>query len=245
MLKRMAWKREYKSDQERFYDDYLHELQLPDAIQRRLPTTQLRLHQRPFKEIGFASTVWDSSIVLSRALERWARSNEVPAVASALRGHHTVELGAGCGLVGITAAVLGARVTLTDLPCNVALLTRNVEANEAVLHVAPCSLAVRGLDWTAPLPANIVQGADLILATDVFYSGCPVEALIKTVQALATPSTQVVIAVGRNRAKLDDFMDGMMADWCVRAVNKELQLDADYRCDDCDLWILSKKQGLK
>ncbi len=33
-----------------------------------------------------------------------------------MKGRHVVELGSGCGLVGLLLATLGAHVALTDLP---------------------------------------------------------------------------------------------------------------------------------
>ena len=75
---------------------------------------------------GFASTVWDSSIVLSKFLER--RFGAGPA---ALSGRRAVELGAGCGLVSCVLARLGADVTATDMEPNLTLLRDNLRANRA------------------------------------------------------------------------------------------------------------------
>ena len=73
---------------------------------------------------GFASTVWDSSIVLSKYLER--RFGAGPA---ALAGRRAVELGAGCGLVSCVLARLGADITATDMEPNLPLLRDNLRAN--------------------------------------------------------------------------------------------------------------------
>ena len=44
-----------------------------------------------------------------------------------LRGVRAIEIGAGLGVVGLTAALLGANVVLTDLPAVLPGLQRNVE----------------------------------------------------------------------------------------------------------------------
>lgn len=68
------------------------------------------------------STVWDSCVVLAKFLE------EQRDVLN-LKGKRTIELGSGCGLLGIAAAMLGGNVTLTDQENILGLLHRNVEQN--------------------------------------------------------------------------------------------------------------------
>lgn len=51
----------------------------------------ISIKQMPFDADGFASTVWDSSIVMSKYIEKWPEK---------FRGRRCLELGAGCGLVG-------------------------------------------------------------------------------------------------------------------------------------------------
>ncbi|XP_045223523.1 protein N-lysine methyltransferase METTL21A isoform X9 [Macaca nemestrina] len=58
-------------------------------------TIQIR---QDWRHLGVAAVVWDAAIVLSTYLEMGAVE---------LRGRSAVELGAGTGLVGIVAALLG------------------------------------------------------------------------------------------------------------------------------------------
>lgn len=84
----------------------------------------LTIKQRQFGPEGFASTVWDSSIVLSKHLECLGPSR--------LRGKRVVELGAGCGLVSVVCSRLGADCVATDLEDNLPLLEDNCTSNGAL-----------------------------------------------------------------------------------------------------------------
>lgn len=70
------------------------------------------------------AVLWDSGVVLGKFLEHAVESGMM-----VLRGKKVVELGSGCGLVGCIAALLGAEVTLTDLPDRLRLLKKNIETN--------------------------------------------------------------------------------------------------------------------
>ncbi|EOD15269.1 hypothetical protein EMIHUDRAFT_459334 [Emiliania huxleyi CCMP1516] len=227
-LERLAWAREHKSDADRFERDYAHQLTAGSRL------VGLRLQQRPFSALGFASTVWDSSVVLSKAIERWAARGS--AGLAGLPSKAVVELGAGCGLVGLTAAALGAHVTLTDLPENVPLLAANVSANrDAVAPPGkpPQTLQARSLDWTAPLPTDLAASADLIVGTDLLYHGCPVEDLASTLASLARPDAEAWLAVGRNRGGLDAFLAASLG-WSSRLADRATELDPLYQLEDVD-----------
>ena len=68
-----------------------------------------------------APAVWDSSIVLAKFFEKHPQR---------CAGRRCLDLSAGCGLPGLALAKLGAAsVTVTDLGPNLALLSKNSEAN--------------------------------------------------------------------------------------------------------------------
>ncbi|XP_053774988.1 protein N-lysine methyltransferase METTL21A isoform X8 [Desmodus rotundus] len=62
-------------------------------------TVQIR---QDWRQLGVAAVVWDAAVVLSTYLETGAVE---------LRGRSAVELGAGTGLVGIVAALLGVQAS--------------------------------------------------------------------------------------------------------------------------------------
>ena len=63
-------------------------------------------------------------------------ASEEAACAEWLRGRNCLELGAGTGIVGICAALLGAKVTLTDTASCLPLLRQNVEGHRNGIHCA-------------------------------------------------------------------------------------------------------------
>ncbi|XP_019508480.1 PREDICTED: protein N-lysine methyltransferase METTL21A isoform X2 [Hipposideros armiger] len=65
-------------------------------------TIQIR---QDWRQLGVAAVVWDAAVVLSMYLEMGAVE---------LRGRSAVELGAGTGLVGIVAALLGSEVQFAN-----------------------------------------------------------------------------------------------------------------------------------
>lgn len=98
------------------------------------------------------------------------------------RGCKVLELGSGVGLLGIAAAVLGAHVTLTELPDSEAgrleLLQLNVAANRVAIDRAGGSICIEGLDWKddslwkdiAKRGYDVVLGADLVYGNDDVWS---------------------------------------------------------------------------
>ncbi len=251
-----SWKREFKSERERFHEPYVYELEGGVGGRR------LEIEQRPFEPEGFASTVWDSAIVLSRYLER----------RGVRPGAHCVELGAGCGLPGLVLASLGARVTLTDLPDNLPLLQRNVSANAAVAaaaRVVPLPWVAEGealpdalLDSlrrkaaaTDPAAAAAAEGdarVDFVVATDVFYSRDAVPRLVATLAALAKlggdggagggGEVEVLVAAGRNRHAADEFFALAAKQFEVVEVT-DMELHPTFQCEDVDVWTLHPRRA--
>lgn len=65
--------------------------------------------------------LWDAAVSLSKYFQRLSPDT--------FNGKKVVELGAGCGLPGIAAAILGAEVFITDQANFVPLIKQNVIDN--------------------------------------------------------------------------------------------------------------------
>ncbi|XP_042605159.1 protein N-lysine methyltransferase METTL21A isoform X2 [Cyprinus carpio] len=80
-----------------------------------LANHRIRLSQ-DWNRLGVAAVVWDAAVVLCMFLEMGTVD---------LKGKRVIELGAGTGLVGIVAALLGASVRITDREAALEFLTAN------------------------------------------------------------------------------------------------------------------------
>ena len=140
-----------------------HAIQLTDGDKAVLIAEGANLHK---DEFGTHSTesdqtglfLWSSAFVLARVVAAHARDDVV--------GRSVCELGAGCGLPGLTAAVAAsaANVLLTDLnPATLDMLRHNASLNQ--LSVPHCAINVARLDWAdrrtwPPLASVQVLGSD-------------------------------------------------------------------------------------
>lgn len=151
-------------------------------------------------------------------------------------GKKCIELGAGCGLAGISAAVLGAKKTvLTDFPENLSLLERNIVANKLtdVASTAP-------LTWGNKLALE-ESDFDVVLATDLMYYDDAVQPLILTLQALSGNHTRIFMAYGRNRQAEETFMKAMEKSNLFMRKLKNVELDDVYQCVDVDVYELNTR----
>eukprot|EP01041_Mallomonas_annulata_P010138 gene10138-21142_t len=138
------------------------------------------------------SHLWDSSIVLFHYLERTVNFQEVQST--------MVELGAGCGLLGILYALHNPsiRVYLTDKSYQMPYLTKNIQINKFLSH--DC-IKTKSLDWFDINQLNEFKTEinntiiDVIIAADVLYDHILAESLIHVLRELATPKrTKIYIA---------------------------------------------------
>lgn len=156
---------------------------------------------RPHEEQQHGDTgrsLWDGAVALAKLLEhcRWLVADRA-----------VLEVGSGQGLVGLSAARLGAsRVVMTDLPYTVEDLQASAELNGFVQTGSTESrLQVEILDWAQPAaffhsrPTN--ERFDLLLGADVIWLIELVPILVGSLHALAERSPGIsVILVHQTRS---------------------------------------------
>ena len=149
------------------------------SMTRRFQVTDdltINLHEPSMIEDNLGLKTWTSSLVLSRLLP--ALQNLVPNNGSIL------ELGAGTGLLGISAAcVWKADVLLTDLPEVVPNLEHNLLLNRNLTKTRGGVVSVRALDWSdeADIPNESSEQFSVILAADPIYSPDHPMIFVKTI----------------------------------------------------------------
>lgn len=136
---------------------------------------------------------------------------------------HVIELGSGCGIVGIALAELlpQCAVLLTDLPEVEEIVARNIDT----AIVAPNSeLEYQCLDWDEELPQNISSSPiDLILISDCTYNADSSPALVSILSQLVRKSPKAIILVAlKRRHDSEDIFFDLMQTAGFRTLNKDI-----------------------
>lgn len=129
------------------------------------------------------SWIWESALVLAEWMTIKGQLH------FPFQGNTVIELGAGTGLPGLTAALLGAnRVVLTDVETLLPGLLKNVEANGLGDRVE-----VRQLLWGSDESLNeLGRGEfDLVLMSDVFFDTDETARLAKTLKRMCREGTRI------------------------------------------------------
>lgn len=124
---------------------------------------------------------------------------------------HVLELGSGCGIVGIALAELlpQCSVLLTDLPEVEDIVTHNM----AAARPAPSSkIEYRNLDWDESLPEDL-SPMDLILISDCTYNADSLPALVTVLDQLVqrSPNALILVALKRRHESEAVFFDLMQS----------------------------------
>ena len=186
----------------------IEELSIPIGDLRvivRSPTHRSECSER----ISFWWGITSAAVALSRHL----------ASMGDLSGHRAIELGCGLGLAGLTAGLLGARVSLTDyVPEAIEFACENARLNGLNEERVSCTL----LDWENHdnLPSfSLILGSEILY--DYFFHG----ALIDLLRRILAPGGTILLA-DRPRLAVSRFM-GRMRDIGFRCREMRAYVDLE------------------
>ena len=126
----------------------------------------VRLHEPSLTGDNLGFKTWAASLLMSRQLTQFREQLKLGVV-------RVLELGAGTGLVGISAACLWkASITLTDLPEILPNLVNNLQMNAELIASNGGQAYARALDWSdsSDKPKTETDKFEVVLAADPIYS---------------------------------------------------------------------------
>ena len=167
------------------------------------------------ERVNDARTALSSSSLLAMKLNKPQRN-----------GLRIIELGAGCGLVGIwiSTALPQSNILLTDLPKTMDILGLNISQAPPT---AGGSLERMILDWDKGAP-DPVRGMnfDLVVVSDCTYNCDSAPALVRTISALLaqTPSALAVVSAKIRHESETIFFDLMSEAGLVQLEHSSITL---------------------
>ena len=178
-----------------------------------------------------SGTVWDASLVLGHYMAHNSKD---------FLNKKGVELGSGTGILGIYAAALGMRVTLTDYEDVLQLTRENILKNKASINKAGGSAFTATLQWENTtkevIEEHSLQDIDFILGSDLVCAGLYHSSpLVKLIHILLQCSPSAVCLLAHELREEDQFQKFIDA---VKSLNMRVQkvpnetLHPQFRCDD-------------
>ncbi|KAL2076916.1 hypothetical protein ACEWY4_027490 [Coilia grayii] len=167
-----------------------------------------------WNRLGVAAVVWDAAVVLCMYMELGHIE---------LKGKTAIELGAGTGLVGIVAALLGANVTVTDRAPALDFLSANVRDN--LPPGLQGAARVSELTWGEGLERYEGGAYDLVLGADIVYLEETFPALLRTLEHLSSQRTVVLLACRLRYERDQRFLSLLRGSFAVQDIHYDAQRD--------------------
>lgn len=184
---------------------------------------------------GHAAILWDAARVLAKYLEVHPAD---------WNGKRVLDLGSGCGLTAICLGVLGAKVTMTELPNCTDVLQENAAANLA----AGGAWDVRECVWGKPgevtswgQVADLGQEWDYVVGSDLIYSDDSTPHLIETLVSCMSESCEFIMSMELRRARDKDFFTNLQKrGFSFRKIPSEEQHPV-YQAEEIGVFSIRKK----
>ncbi|KAK3611202.1 hypothetical protein CHS0354_009456 [Potamilus streckersoni] len=163
--------------------------------------------KQEWNTLGVAAVVWDAAIILCRYQENHP---------DLVQGKSVIELGAGSGLVGMVAALLGAKVMVTDRESVMEYLQKTIDFNLKG-HGHTVSIETRALDWTKDAE-TFNETFDVVLGSDLVYIEEAFSDLLKTLNRISRADTLILLSCRIRYDRDRSFLSMMKSDFNVEEI---------------------------
>ncbi|TKA27716.1 hypothetical protein B0A50_04817 [Salinomyces thailandicus] len=187
---------------------------------------------------SIARHLWDGSQALAQHIDETislqTASSPLPLleyvlVSATYRRLHAIELGCGCGSVGISLAqsIPDCDILLTDLPEAKELVEKNIERMNPAIN---SRVRFDALDWEAPLSESARNRSnDLIIVSECTYNADTLQALVNTLSVLVTrsPKAMIVVSTKTRHDSEKAFFDMMRTAGFIQDCSTRLPLSGE------------------
>jgi hypothetical protein len=153
--------------------------------------------------------VWSTTVCLRERIQRDVVNAE-GAAASQPERLQVLELGSGCGLLGMGLAATGlVDVVLTDHPNAMEWLSSNIELNRDIVreHARMAPLEWGNDQHATQLEAQLTSPFDLIVGSDILYDHATHAGLVETMKRFAVPANAPIYLAYPKRSDEDPFLE--------------------------------------
>jgi len=181
---------------------------------------------------GIALTAYVDRMITSQIDQRLLHEESVGSPPA--KRLNIIELGCGCGMVGISLAqsLSDCQVLLTDMPEAEEIACQNLAIMDPL---SSSRAAFVTLDWEEPLPKVVAeQEFDLVVVSECTYNTDTIPALVQTLSALArrSPNAIVLLSTKVRHSSESIFFDLMQKTNLLKVGHTELPLPKDASSDD-------------
>mmetsp|Transcript_23797 Transcript_23797/g.42866 ORF Transcript_23797/g.42866 Transcript_23797/m.42866 type:complete len:278 (-) Transcript_23797:1099-1932(-) len=186
--------------------------------------------------------VWDCGIMLAKYIDR----NMTVAQCSGLK---VVEVGCGTGIAGLSLALKGADVTLTDLPSVECRTNDHIALNADNIAAAGGSACFKLLDWRKLGVWDNSETYDWVLAADCVWHHSFINDFTKALVLLCNKDPSRTRVLFGHKLRSSDLNEPLFEhlrknSFTIQKVNREL-LHPDYLNAKSDVYVLQLQEAVQ